>query len=469
MAIALNRIQFKLFVRLAACLAVALVLGLAATRNGELVPARAAIALVVVAALANLLSRAFARMMVEPLEDVAEVARRIGRGDAEARLLFHLHDERDTVVGAVNRMVDSMQAELEQTRRNVQQLEAVMAEMIEGVLVLDSNDRIVLVNTSFRELFDVWGEVQGRPVVEVIRLPAVSELLSQARDGSEPVFEDLDIRGHVTRTVWGRAARFPRAGARAGTLAVFHDVTEIRRVDRVRRDFIANASHELRTPLTSIQGYAESLASGPMTPAEVEAHVAVIQRNVHRMRDLIDDLMDLSRIESGGGAPDPSRVDVVKLAQTLVSDARTRLAHAKIEARVRTPVAPTAWVDRKALEQVLENLLTNAIRYSDEGANITIDVEPRGEVLEISVADTGIGIPEEALDRIFERFYRVDASRSRAIGSTGLGLSIVRHLVQAMGGTIRVESRVGQGSRFTFTVPRDRDDSETTSATPPLS
>lgn len=461
MAIALNRIELKIFVRLAAALACVLAMGLLSARDADLVPLRVAIVLIAGSALAYLVTRGLARMMVEPLEDVAEVARRLGRGESEARLLFHLHDERDAVVGAVNRMADALQSELQRTRGNVQQLEAVMAEMIEGVLVLDSNDRIVLVNTAFRELFDVWGEVQERPVIEIIRLPAVGELLSAARDGSEPVFADFEVRGHLARTIWGRAARFPRAGSRAGTLAVFHDVTEIRRVDRVRRDFIANASHELRTPLTSIQGYAESLASGPMTPTEVETHVAVIQRNVHRMRDLIDDLMDLSRIESGGGAPDPSRVDVVRLVQTLVADAGPRLARAKIEASVRTPTAPAAWVDRKALEQVLENLLTNAIRYSDEGASISIDVEPRGELLEISVADTGIGIPDESLDRIFERFYRVDASRSRAIGSTGLGLAIVRHLVHAMGGTIRVESRLGQGSRFTFSVPRARE------ATPP--
>jgi two-component system, OmpR family, phosphate regulon sensor histidine kinase PhoR len=288
----------------------------------------------------------------------------------------------------------------------------------------------------------------------VIRLPAVDDLFARARESETPVLLDIEVRGHVTRTVGARAARFPSKGLRAGTLAVFHDVTEIRRVDRVRSDFIANASHELRTPLTSIQGYSESLASGPMTPSEVEAHVTVIQRNVHRMRDLIDDLMDLSRIESGGGAPDPSRVDVVKLAQTLVADARPRLAHAKLEAQVRSAAASPAWADRKAVEQVLENLLTNAIRYSDEGGRITIEIEAKGEILEISVEDTGIGIPEEALRRIFERFYRVDASRSRAIGSTGLGLSIVRHLVQAMGGTIRVESRLGEGSRFTFTLPR---------------
>lgn len=450
----MSRIHFKVFALVAGASGAAWLLGLLAALPGGRTSSRALIALVATAAIAHLVSRRLARMTTDPLTSVAEVARRIAGGDADARLLWNLHDERDAVASAVNRMADQVQGELDATRRNVQQLEAVMGEMIEGVLVLDSSERIVLVNNAFRELFGVWGEVQGRPVVELIRLPAVDDLLTRARDSAQPVFEDIDVRGHVARTVWGRATRFPSAGPRAGTLAVFHDVTEIRRVDRVRRDFIANASHELRTPLTSIQGYVESLASGPMTPAEVASHLAVIQRNAHRMRDLIDDLMDLSRIESGGGAPDPSQVDVVRLAQTLVADAKPRLARAKLEARVRSAAAPPAWADRKALEQVLENLLTNAIRYSDEGGTITIDVEPRGEMLEVSVEDTGIGIPEEAVDRIFERFYRVDASRSRAIGSTGLGLSIVRHLVQAMGGTIRVESKLREGSRFTFTLPR---------------
>jgi len=454
---ALSRLHLKIFVWIAFAIAGALALLLLALRPGSLEPARFVVVLLAGALLAYLASRRLHRMMLEPLDEIGELSRRIGQGDADARLLWNLHDERDGVASGVNRMVDALQRELALTRRNVQQLEAVMAEMIEGVLVLDANERIVLVNAAFRELFDVWGEVQDRPVVEVIRLPAVDDLLKRARASGQPVFDDVEIRGHAARRIWGRAACFPRAGTRAGTLAVFHDVTEIRRVDRVRRDFVANASHELRTPLTSIQGYAESLASGPMTPAEVEAHVAVIQRNAHRMRDLIDDLMDLSRIESEGGAPDPSRIDVVKLAQTLVADAKPRLAHAKIEARVESRAAPIAWADRKALEQVLENLLTNAIRYSDEGSTIAIGVEERADAIEISVEDTGIGIPEEALDRIFERFYRVDASRARAIGSTGLGLAIVRHLVQAMGGTIRVESRLGAGSRFTFTLPRATD------------
>lgn len=235
-------------------MAAVLAMGFVATRDGSLVSERIATAVLGAAALAYLVSRGLARMTLEPFSALSDVARRIGRGDLDARVLLHLQDERDVTASALNRMADVVESEITRTRRNIQQLEAVMAEMIEGVLVLDSNDRIVLVNTAFRELFDVWGEVQGRPVVEVIRRPAVGELLASARESARPVFEDVEIRGHTARTVWGRAARFPSTGPRAGTLAVFHDVTEIRRVDRIRRDFIANASHELRTPLTSIQG-----------------------------------------------------------------------------------------------------------------------------------------------------------------------------------------------------------------------
>ena len=254
--------------------------------------------------------------------------------------------------------------------------------------------------------------------------------------------------------------RFPSEGPPAGSLAVFHDVTEVRRVDKVRRDFIANASHELRTPLTSIQGYAETLASGDLRPEDSERCIETILRNAGRMRDLIDDLMELSRIENEASVIEHARVDAVRLARELLIDLRRRLERAELEAELLTQSAPDAWCDRSALEHVLENLLTNAIRYTDAGGQIRVGIEPKADLLEITVEDTGIGIPEQSRDRIFERFYRVDAARSRAVGSTGLGLAIVRHLVQAMGGTIRVESEIGVGSRFLFTVPRAPEDAE---------
>jgi two-component system phosphate regulon sensor histidine kinase PhoR len=354
-------------------------------------------------------------------------------------------------------MSDRLSHEIEEARREAQQLEAVMAGMVEGVLVLDPQNRILLVNPGLRELFGIWGSVRGRTVLEVIRLPEIDNLVRKARDGIEPVIRDIPLRTGSKRTVLAHAARFPAEGPPAGTLAVFHDVTEIRRVDQVRRDFIANASHELRTPLTSIQGFAETLSTASLSPEDEERCQQTILRNVSRMRDLIDDLMNLSRIENEDHVLERSRVDVVRLVRELIADHQKHLLSTEIDARLMTSMAPEAWCDRGALLQVLENLLTNAIRYTDAGGQIQISVEAREQTVEVIVADTGIGIPEEARTRIFERFYRVDAARSRAVGSTGLGLAIVRHLVQAMEGTISVESEIGIGSRFTLALPRVAD------------
>lgn len=400
------------------------------------------------------------RMALDPLEQVRELAGGLSTGRRDQRLLWSFGDERDASAIALNRMADRLVREIDDAHREAQQLEAVLSAMVEGVLVLDVQDRIVLVNPGFRELFGTWGPVHDRTVIEVTRQPAVDDLLADAKTTRQAVIRDVPLRGASERTLLAHAIRFPAEGPPAGTLAVFQEVTEVRRVDKVRRDFIANASHELRTPLTSIQGFAETLATGGLGPEDADRCLETILRNVGRMRDLIDDLMELSRIENNANTIEPTRVDVVRLARELLVDLGKRLASANLEATLVTEQAPDAWCDRSALQHVLENLLTNAIRYTDAGGRIRVSIAAKAELLEVTVEDTGIGIPEESRDRIFERFYRVDAARSRAVGSTGLGLAIVRHLVQAMHGTIRVESETGVGSRFIFTVPRAREDAE---------
>lgn len=407
---------------------------------------------------ALLLSTRLTRMVLTPIEQVRELADELATGRRDQRLRWFYRDERDAAAAALNRMADRLVREIDQAQSEAQQLEAVMAGMVEGVLVLDLSERILLVNPGFRELFDVWGPVRDRSLLEVIRLPAVEDLLRAAKSQAEPVVRDISVHGGSERKILGHAARFPSIGPPAGTLAVFHDVTEVRRVDQVRRDFIANASHELRTPLTSIQGYAETLQSGSLSEADRERCLATILRNVSRMRNLIDDLMDLSRIENDPSALERNRVDVARVARELLADLQRRLTSEQLTATIEAEGAAFAWGDRGAIEQILENLLTNAIRYTDAGGRIRVEISPKADVLEVAVEDDGIGIPEKSRSRIFERFYRVDAARSRALGSTGLGLSIVRHLVQAMGGTIRVESELGAGSRFVFTLPRAVDE-----------
>ena len=397
------------------------------------------------------------RMSLAPLEQVRDLVGGLSSGRRDQRLLWSYGDERDATAIALNRMADRLVREIDDAHREAQQLEAVLSAMVEGVLVLDVQDRIVLVNPGFRELFGTWGPVRDRTVIEVARQPAVDDLLEDAKTTRDAVIRDVPLRGVNERRLLAHAIRFPAEGPPAGTLAVFQDVTDIRRVDKVRRDFIANASHELRTPLTSIQGFAETLASGGLGPEDAERCLETILRNVGRMRDLIDDLMELSRIENAANTIQPARVDVVRLTREMLVDLGKRLESAGLEATVAMDHAPDAWCDQSALQHVLENLLTNAIRYTDAGGRIRVLIEPQAELLEITVEDTGIGVPEDSRERIFERFYRVDAARSRAVGSTGLGLAIVRHLVQAMNGTIRVESETGVGSRFVFTVPRARE------------
>ena len=458
----MKRLQLKIFL-LAAALATGVAVASLLLRPNEPVdgPTLAALfAIAIAGALA--LSGLLTRMVLVPLEQVRGLSSEITTGRRDQRLHWSYGDERDATALALNRMADRLAREIDEAHREAQQLEAVMAGMVEGVLVLDLQERILLVNPGFRELFGIWGPVRDRTVLEVIRQPEIEDLLREARDRRDPVVRDLPVRSGADRTVLAHAVRFPSEGPPAGTLAVFHDVTEVRRVDQVRRDFIANASHELRTPLTSIQGFAETLATGGLSEDDSRRCLQTILRNVSRMRDLIDDLMELSRIENEAHDFERTRVDVARLVRELLADLQKRLASSELDATLETTESFDAWCDRSALLHVLENLITNAIRYTDAGGKIAISIDAKADLLEITVADTGIGIPEESRDRIFERFYRVDAARSRAVGSTGLGLAIVRHLVQAMGGSIRVESEIGVGSRFVFTVPRAAEPSEAT-------
>ncbi len=462
----MRRFQLRIFAIVGAATAAVGLTILA--RGGPEQPVAAELPIVVLLAVVvgAMVSAVVARMSLEPLGAVRDLARDLAAGRRDARLLWSYGDERDATAAAFNQMADQLGHEIESARRDAQRLEAVMGAMAEGVLVLDLSDRIRLVNRGFRDLFGVWGDVDGRLILEVIRQTEVDDLLREARERGEPVFRAVEIRSGGDRTMLAHAVPFPTDGPPAGTLAVFHDVTEVRRVDRIRRDFIANASHELRTPLTSIQGYAEALSSSGLAEADRARALETIQRNVVRMRDLIDDLMELSRIEHAGRPLERSRVDLVRLAHELLGDHQKRIQGAGLVASIKASAPTIALCDRAGAHHVLENLLTNAIRYSDEGGRITLHLSPTkaptkppteapaGAFVEVIVEDTGIGIPEDARERIFERFYRVDASRSRAVGSTGLGLSIVRHLVQGMGGTIRVESELGAGSRFILTLPR---------------
>jgi two-component system phosphate regulon sensor histidine kinase PhoR len=325
--------------------------------------------------------------------------------------------------------------------------------MVEGVLVLDPSGAVILANPRLRELFGIWGSVQGRPTLEVIRHAEVDAALAQAARTLEPVVRAIQFDAPSARRLEMHAVRFPSDGALLGTVAVFHDVTEIHRLEGMRREFVANVSHELRTPLTAIRGFAETLYGSELSSEQRRQYLDVILRHAARLTALIEDLLELSRIEGGIRGMALEAIDVAALARAVLRDLTPRLEAGRLQAELHAASAPAAWADRRALEQVLLNLLDNAIKYSEPGGRIEITLSESSNGVHIDVSDTGIGIPEVDRARIFERFYRVEKARSRDLGGTGLGLSIVKHLVHAQAGEVFVASRESGGTTFTVRLP----------------
>jgi two-component system phosphate regulon sensor histidine kinase PhoR len=399
------------------------------------------------------LSYLLSLLTLRPIEELREVVADIAAGKLGRRLGWDSNDERGQIAASINRLARQLRDSIDQAARDKLQLEAVLKGMAEGVIVIDRGDKVQLANPRAQELLSIWGDYEGRPVPEVIRSPEIDQALSEASESDDVVVREVEVHADKRRVLLMHASGFPKANPRSGTVAVFHDVSELRRVDEVRRDFIANASHELRTPLTSIQGFADTLRSSQVGPEQQAQYLEVIVRNAQRMSSLIDDLLTLSRLESGPSRLDRVPVDVRRVVETVVADFGPRYEEAEIELVLHEEPVPICSTDQDAVEQVLSNLLSNAVRYSNAGSRVDVFVREAEGHIEIRVEDTGIGIPAEDLERIFERFYRVDTSRSRALGSTGLGLSIVKHLVRSLGGEIRVESQPGRGSKFAFTLP----------------
>jgi len=402
---------------------------------------------------ALVLSYIISRLTLRPVGQLREVVAAIADGKLERRLRWPARDELGEIAASINRLAEQMHERLAEATAEKVQLEAVLTSMVEGVLVLDAEGRIKLANPRLQELLDVWEDPRGRRPRDLVRNQALHQAIFDATSSGEPVVREIEIERPEPRFLLMHAVAVP-ASAGGGCVAVFHDESEVRRLDRVRRDFLANASHELRTPLTSIQGFAATLLGNSTSPEERDKYLDVISRNAERLSSLIDDLLELSKIEGRREMLRPSEVDVGAVACMLLEDLAPRLAQRGISARPDVSDDATAWADRRAVEQVLTNLLDNAIKYSHENGEIRVSIRSSTGRLEVAVSDSGVGIPAEDIDRVFERFYRVDKARSRALGGTGLGLAIVKHLVQGMGGEIRVESEPGVGSTFTFWLPR---------------
>jgi two-component system phosphate regulon sensor histidine kinase PhoR len=333
-------------------------------------------------------------------------------------------------------------------------LEAVITAMDEGVLVVDTDQRVLLANPRMRDLFAAPAALEGRSLLEAVRQAPIVAAIEAALEAGEAQVREVAIGPQPDRHLRFSVAPFPSRDERAGAVAVFRDVTDLRRIESVRRDFVANASHELKTPLTAIRGFAERLADAELPEPGAKHAVEAILGNARRLGELVEDLLELSRIESGSVPLSPEAIAVGDLVQRLLRELDPRLRSGELVAQVETTGRGVAWVDRRALEHVLMNLLDNAIKYTPKGGELAVRIGPAaGERLRVEIEDTGIGIPRKDLPRIFERFYRVDPGRSRALGGTGLGLAIVKHWLQATGGQIGVESQLGRGSCFWIELP----------------
>jgi len=405
---------------------------------------------------ALLLGLLLSRRITQPIASMTRIARDLSAGRYDSRVHVAHADE----IGILGQTLNELGAEI--TRRIAAlsqedaQLRAMLASMIEGVVAVDEEGRIAFINQAARALLEL-GETtaEGRTLWGLAPIRELEEILERARTTGAHELREVELfRGGKERVFQTHASPF-HGGGKGGFVLVLHDITELRRLERVRRDFVANVSHELKTPLTSIQGFVETLLSGAL--ADPDNNVRFLQRieaNVRRLTNLVSDLLSLARIESGQLDVQRTAVDwrevlegVLRLRETALTTKGLRL---EVEGRER---ALRVRGDKEAMTQVLDNLIDNAIQYTSSGGLVSVRLA-RGEGAGlVTVEDTGIGIPAADLDRIFERFYRVDKARSRAAGGTGLGLSIVKNLVLRMEGEVRVESVEGQGSRFTVELP----------------
>ena len=413
-------------------------------------------------ALALVVAWVVAQRLARPLGDLAAGVTQVAAGEA-APLVGSDIAELAAIVEAVTRLRNQLvERGLTIDRRDTEQ-EAVLDSMIEGVLAVDVRQRIVGINQAAAGLLQVdIDAVLRRPIQEVIRNPEIRRFVLQAIDCREPVEDDFVLSDPVSRIFHGRGTALRDPSGEGGAVIVFNDVTELERLESIRRDFVANVSHELKTPVATIKGFVETLLDGAIDePADNRRFLEIVGRQSDRLAAIIEDLLALSRIEQSEGAGSLPRepVAVASLLAAARSSCLPRATERGIAIELDCPDELVAEVNAALLEQAVLNLIDNAIKYS--GAERPIHVQAAAEAipgqaglsLVISIRDEGNGIPAEHLPRLFERFYRVDKGRSRQVGGTGLGLSIVKHIVQAHGGTIAVVSERGQGSTFTVQLP----------------
>ena len=415
------------------------------------------------------------RMFSARVERLTEFSKRVAEGDFRPLSGDNSSDELAELGASLNETARRLESEIRLLSGERNRSSAILRSMVEGVAVIDAQERLVFSNRAFSEILNIDSKSsEGRPLIEVVRNSELTGLIRKALDGEEGLQSDivtgivlqqsfsvtaapvkaLEPTAGVSNASGASAAIFP-APKPSGAVVVLHDVTELRRLERVRQDFVANVSHEFKTPLTAIQGFAETLLGGALEdPKNNRRFLEIMRDHANRLARLTDDLLKLARIEAGKLELEFSPVGVIEFIERCAETALMKASRKQITLDIEIPPGlPPVRGDASLLRDVLQNLVDNAIQYTPPGGRICVSARVNSNEMVIEVMDTGIGIPLVDQERIFERFYRVDAARSREAGGTGLGLSIAKHIIDAHDGRLWVESTVGEGSRFSFSIP----------------
>ena len=427
---------------------------------------------VLILLIGGLISLAYFRNLAGRIERLRHFAHQIAEGDFRPLPSEEPRDELSDLASALNETAGRMDRSFQSLSRERNRSGAILRSMVEGVAVIDAQERLVFFNRAFSESLNLHpADVEGRPVIEAVRNSDLVALIRRALRGEEGLRADISV-GIIQQRTFSVSAAPVRAleapsspaspsapadstqGQLSGAVVVLHDVTELRHLERVRQDFVANVSHEFKTPLTAIQGFAETLLSGALEdPDHNRRFLEIIRDHAARLAALTNDLLKLARIEAGKLEVDLGPVNLLEVIERCAEVTLVKASQKQIAFETDVPPGlPAVRGDASLLRDVLQNLLDNAVQYTPAGGRIKVSATAAEREVIVTVEDTGIGIPVVDQERIFERFYRVEAGRSREAGGTGLGLSIAKHIVEVHGGHLRVQSEVGHGSKFSFSL-----------------
>ena len=405
---------------------------------------------------AFILGSVVAGRTIKPINSMIQISRRFSKGDFSRRIIQVSKDEIGELAVTLNKMAQDIEDKIKEVNTQNQKLAAIFNSMIEGIIVVDKTSHIISINPTIEKIFSVSKkEVEGRIFLEAIRNNDIYEVISSVLTKGKPLLAEISLILPVRKTFEINATPIFDNNIVSGCLIVIHDITEIRRLETVRSDFVANVSHELKTPLTSIKGFVETLLEGALDDKENNRNfLKIIQDHAGRLDSLVNDLLSLSHLESKEIMLKKTNFNLKQQVEGVISGFRSQLKKKEIEIKNELPAGIPVTADKDRLEQVVTNLIDNAIKFNKEKGFLRIFSEEINGKVKITVEDSGIGIPEKDIPRIFERFYRVDKARSRELGGTGLGLSIVKHIIELHSGSVGVESTEGFGSKFWFSLPK---------------